>query len=232
MSSHSADLWQAMAPIHASIMRHPFVTGLTDGTLPADAFARYVVQDAHYLRDYARALAVCGARAGETETLRMFCLHAAEAVEAERELHGRLMADLGIDPAAVAETEPSPTCRGYTGFLLGACALGERHEAFAAVLPCYWIYWRVGRALAGRGSPDPRYAAWIQVYGGADFAEAARAAIRACDSALADLPDRAMESARSHALTAARYEWLFWNAAWVDERWPTGAESLRSLRGD
>jgi thiaminase (transcriptional activator TenA) len=232
VSGAADDLWRVMSPIHSAIMRHPFVTGLTDGTLPADAFARYVVQDALYLREYARALALCGARAGEVETLRMFCLHAAEAVEAERDLHSRLMGELGIDASTVAGTEPSPTCRGYTGFLLSACALGDRHEAFAAVLPCYWIYWEVGRSLAERGSPDPRYAAWIDVYGGDDFAEAARAAIAACDAALAGLPARAMDSARAHALTAARYEWLFWDAAWADERWPDGSESLPSPRGD
>lgn len=232
MSGAAAGLWGVMAPIHAAIMRHPFLTGLTDGTLPADAFARYVVQDALYLRDYARALALCGARAGEVETLRMFCLHAAEAVEAERDLHARLMGELGIDPRDAADTEPSPTCRGYTGFLLGACALGDRHEAFAAVLPCYWIYWEVGRLLAERGSPDARYAAWIDVYGGADFAGAAHAAIAACDAALTGLPERAIASARSHALTAARFEWLFWDAAWTDERWPEASDSLPSRRAD
>jgi len=227
----SRRLWADMAPVHAAIMEHPFVTGLTDGTLPEDAFARYVVQDALYLRDYARALALCGARAADMDTLRMFCLHAAEAVEAERELHRRLLGDLGIDPRRMERAEPSPTCIGYTGFLLGACALGERHEAVAAVLPCYWIYWEVGRALVRRGSPDPRYAAWIELYGGEDFAGAATAAIAACDAALDGLPAEALDSARRHALTAARYEWLFWNAAWVDERWPAGG-AIPSPGGD
>lgn len=225
-------LWADMAPVHEAIMAHPFVGGLTDGTLPADAFARYVVQDALYLRDYARALALCGARSTDVETVRMFCLHAAEAVEAERDLHARLMGELGIDAAALGRAEPSPTCRGYTGFLLGACALGDRHEAIAAVLPCYWIYWRVGRALVRRSSPDPRYAAWIELYGGDDFAQAATAAIDACDAALRNLPSAALDSARRHALTSARYEWLFWNAAWVDERWPAAGEAVASPGAD
>jgi thiaminase (transcriptional activator TenA) len=220
MTTPSTRLWRDMAPIYAAIMDHPFVRGLTDGTLPPDAFARYVVQDAHYLRDYARALALCGARAGDVATLRMFCLHAAEAVEAERELHGRLMGRLGISADELERTPPSPTCRGYTGFLLGACALGDRHEAFAAVLPCYWIYWEVGKALARRGSPDPRYQAWIDVYGGDQFAAAAEGAIAACDAALAGLHDDALSAARENALVAARFEWLFWDAAWADERWP------------
>lgn len=216
----SERLWRGMEPIHRCIVAHPFLTGLTDGTLPDEAFARYVIQDALYLRDYARALALCGARAADTPTLRMFCLHAADAVDAERDLHERLMDALGIDPAAAARAVPSPTCRAYTSFLLSACALGERHEAFAAILPCYWIYWEVGRLLARRGSPDPRHRAWIETYAGDGFAEAASGAIAACDAAMADLPEGALASATSHAVLATRYEWLFWDAAWRGEDWP------------
>ena len=42
------------------------MTGLTDGTLPRDCFAFYVVQDALYLRDYAKTLAVVAAKAPDT----------------------------------------------------------------------------------------------------------------------------------------------------------------------
>ena len=212
-------LWEDMAPVYAAIMAHPFVRGLTDGSLPEDAFARYVVQDALYLRDYARALALCGVRAGDVDDLRMFCRHAAEAIDVERELHDRLMGELGLDPEAAAAAEPSPTCLGYTSFLLQACAVRERHEAVAAVLPCYWIYWEVGKALLAAGSPDPRYAAWIAAYGGEEFAAAARGAIAACGRALEGIGEERLASARRHALTAARYEWMFWDAAWRGEAW-------------
>jgi hypothetical protein len=32
--------------VYAAILRHPFVTGLTDGSLPREAFRHYIVQDA------------------------------------------------------------------------------------------------------------------------------------------------------------------------------------------
>jgi thiaminase/transcriptional activator TenA len=59
----STRLWDEIEPTFAAILAHPFVTGLTDGTLDAEVFAHYVAQDVHYLRDYARALAIVGARA-------------------------------------------------------------------------------------------------------------------------------------------------------------------------
>jgi thiaminase/transcriptional activator TenA len=213
----SADaVWAAIAPVHAAILEHPFLLGLADGTLPAGAFARYVVQDALFLDDYARALALCGARAGSAADVRLFCGHAADAIDVERDLHGRLMGELGISADGA---EPSPTCLGYGAFLLQACALRERHEALGAILPCYWIYREVGTALAARGSPDPRYAAWIATYGGPEFDAAARGAIDAADRALAAAGPARLASALRHARVAARFEWMFWDAAWRDERW-------------
>ena len=36
--SFSAELWDSTADIYAAILVHPFVRGLTDGSLPQDAF--------------------------------------------------------------------------------------------------------------------------------------------------------------------------------------------------
>jgi thiaminase/transcriptional activator TenA len=209
-------LWDEIAPVNAAILEHPFLAGLADGTLPGAAFERYLVQDALFLDDYARALALCGARAASTPELRTFCRHAAEAIDVERDLHERLLGELG---ASAAGAEPSPTCLGYGAFLLQACALRDRHEALGAVAPCYWIYREVGAALAAAGSPEPRYAAWIATYGGEEFDEAARAAVEAAGRALEGLDAPRLASALRHARVAARYEWMFWDAAWRGEEW-------------
>ena len=219
--SATQEIWDEIAPVYRRVMEHPFLTGLTDGTLPVEVFQRYVVQDALFLRDYARALALCAARAPDADTLRMFCRHASEAIDVERDLHERLMGELDVVPPPEDEPPPlTPTCLAYTSFLLSSCALRERHDALAAVLPCYWVYWEVGKELAATGSPDPRYQVWIDTYAGDQFAAAVRGAIAACDAVSADLSPDARASARAHALTAARYEWMFWDSAYRLEAWP------------
>jgi thiaminase/transcriptional activator TenA len=35
----SALLWESIGDIYQAILAHPFITGLTDGTLPAESFA-------------------------------------------------------------------------------------------------------------------------------------------------------------------------------------------------
>src|SRR5206468_6712630 len=61
------ELWRAIGPIYAAILRHPFVRGLTDGSLPRESFRFYAVQDALYLREFARALSLAAARAPEED---------------------------------------------------------------------------------------------------------------------------------------------------------------------
>jgi len=228
------EVWADIGPIHAAVLVHPFVTGLTDGSLPEDAFARYVIQDALFLADYSRALAMCAARSPSTAQLKMFCSHATEAIDVERSLHDELMGQLGIDPEDAAAAEPSPACLGYTSFLLQACALRDLHEALGAILPCYWIYWEVGKALVARGSPDPRYKLWIDTYGDAGFGQAVTGVLEACDAAMTAAGKSGTAAARRNAITAARYEWLFWDSALRDERWPVlegGAAARRPTSG-
>src|SRR5213596_3631246 len=73
------ELWRSIGPIYAAILRHPFVRGLTDGTLPRERFRFYAVQDALYLREFARALSLAAARAPHEAEIVMFNEHAAGA---------------------------------------------------------------------------------------------------------------------------------------------------------
>ena len=50
----TGELWGSIASIYAEILRHPFLVGLTDGSLSRDRFRFYAVQDALYLREFAR----------------------------------------------------------------------------------------------------------------------------------------------------------------------------------
>ena len=168
--SWTGDLWTVAEGTYGAILDHPFVEGLTSGTLEEASFAYYVVQDAHYLRDYARTLAIVGAKAPTHADTGLFATHAAETVEVELALHETLLPELGLDPAVVAGTTVSPTTTGYTSYLLATAYGGSFAEGLAAVLPCYWIYARVGAALVEKGSPDPRYQRWIDTYAGDAFA--------------------------------------------------------------
>jgi len=218
--SFSAELWHGVAGIYDAILAHPFLTGLTDGSLPHDAFAFYVVQDAIYLHGYARALAAVASRAATPSQAQMFARHAADAIAVEKTLHGSLLADLGVDPVSAELAEPAPTNLAYTSYLLAAASHGSYADGVGAVLPCYWIYWEVGKELLRRGSPDPRYQRWIETYGGEEFGGVVRAVIGVTDEIGPGLGAAERDRVHRHFRTTSRYEWMFWDMGYRQEAWP------------
>ena len=219
-ASLTADLWNGITSIYEAILEHPFVTGLTDGTLPADAFAFYVVQDALYLRDYAKTLAVVAAKAPDTAGTEMFARHAAEIITVERVLHDSLMADLGIDAAAAEAAEPAPTTVAYTSYLLATALSGSYAEGVGVVLPCYWIYYEVGRELLRRGSPNSAYQKWIDTYADDQYGDVVRSVLDVGDALGPSLGAAERARVERHFRVTSQYEWMFWDAGYRQERWP------------
>ncbi|WP_424528241.1 thiaminase II [Sphaerisporangium viridialbum] len=218
--SYSEELWEAIQPIYTAILDHPFITGLVDGTLPREAFRHFVVQDSHYLRDYARALALCAAKAPTEDDVRAFASDAVGAIAAEQDMHAEFMAQLGGSSAQAAELPVGPTTRAYTSYLLATVYGGSFLDGLAAVLPCYWIYARVGEALLAKSSPDPLYRRWIATYGDEAFQSVVRRVVALTDRAGEEATPRQRLRAQEHFVTTSRYEWMFWNAAWHQESWP------------
>ncbi|GAB95546.1 thiaminase/transcriptional activator TenA [Kineosphaera limosa] len=213
-------LWQTIEPIRTAIDELPFVTGLADGSLDADRFGYYMAQDALYLADYGRALAACAAQATDPGDMVFWAESARQTVVVERELHAahveRGLHDLG---------QPSPTCTAYTSYLLAHSAQGCYPALAAGVLPCFWIYDDVGTRMkavveARGGLSEHPYGDWIAAYGDPEFA-ASTARAREIVDRLAQAADEGVRQRMTRAfVTAARYEWMFWDAAWRRETWP------------
>jgi len=216
----STDLWRSIAPIYAAILKHPFLRGLTDGSLPRESFRFYAVQDALYLREFARGLSLAAARAPRDEWIIMFNEHAAGARQGGGGRPERFFRDFGLSPADVAAAPLAPTNLAYTSYLLAVAYGGAFHEAIAALLPCYWIYWEVGKELERAGSPDPLYTRWIGTYASEEFGAVVRAVIDATDTVAGRLQPPEAEAMRRHFVTTSRYEWMFWEMGWRREGWP------------
>ncbi|HET8531929.1 MAG TPA: thiaminase II [Methylomirabilota bacterium] len=218
--STTGALWRAIEPIYAAILAHPFLRGLTDGSLPRETFRFYAVQDALYLRDFARALSLAAAHAPREEWIIMLNEHAAGALTVERTLHESFFADWGLSPEAVAATPLAPTNLAYTTYLLAVAHGRPFQEAIAALLPCYWIYWEVGKTLERAGSRDPLYARWIGTYASEEFGAVVRAVLACTDTLAAGLGDDDRAAMHRHFVTTSRYEWMFWDMGWRRETWP------------
>ena len=213
----SEEAWQQTAALRDAIHRLPFNRELAAGTLALDRFRFYILQDAIYLGEYARVLAIAAAKAPNPETVQVFAGDAGQAIAVEQALHGRYLAEFGISPAAAATAEPMPDCLAYTSFLLATAWQRPWEELVAALLPCFWVYWDVAGAIVRDAAADNPYRAWIDTYADPAFGEAVQAVIA--------IADRAASPARRIAMLAAfrrsaQYEYLFWDGAYHQRRWP------------
>jgi len=216
----TGQLWAGIEPVYDAILDHPFIKGLTSGELSVDCFVQFISQDTHYLQDYVRTLLALAAKSTDFEVTKMLTTHAAAGAAAETGLHAELMADLGRDPAELLAFDVRPTTRAYTTFLLATVLSGGFADGLAAVLPCFWIYAEVGKHLKQAGSPNPVYQRWIDSYGSDDYLHEVELALDLTDRVGLDLGPEAQAAARKHFQTAARYEWMFWDAAYRQETWP------------
>jgi thiaminase/transcriptional activator TenA len=216
----TTELWASASPIFEAILEHPFLRGVTDGSLPEERFRFYVKQDSLYLREYARCLALASAKAPISSWCEMFAAHAQSALNVERSLHEAYFADWGLSPADLEATPTTPTTTAYTSYLLRVAGTGTFEETIGAILPCYWIYWEVGKRLIVRGSPNALYQRWIDAYASEQFASAVQRVLDAADRSMADLPAGRLALIRRHSQMPSRYEWMFWDAAFRQETWP------------
>jgi thiaminase/transcriptional activator TenA len=209
----TASLWEAIHEL-------PFNTELAAGSLSRDRFQTYIIQDAIYLGQFSRALAISAAKAPDTVTMQSFAQNALGAIAVEQALHGRYLRDFDVDPMGIADVEPSPDCLAYTSYLIAAAYHEPWEVLVAALLPCFWLYWDVGCAIAQTAAPQNPYKAWIDTYADERFGEAVRVVIAITDRAA----DAATPATRTKMLAAfiraCQYEWLFWDGAYQRRGWP------------
>ncbi|SKB09480.1 bifunctional hydroxymethylpyrimidine kinase/phosphomethylpyrimidine kinase [Aeromicrobium choanae] len=197
--------WEGVADIRTAIDDLEFVRGLSDGTLPEEAFGWYLAQDALYLRDYARVLAEASRLAPTLDEQAFWAAGAHGALVTELSLHTDWLG--GITPP-----EPGPTTTAYLDHLLATAARGDYRVLVAAVLPCYWIYADLGERLRRVATDEHPYREWLLTYGDPAFAAATEQATRIA-TRLASDADEATRRAMWRAYRAsAEHELAFFAA--------------------
>jgi thiaminase/transcriptional activator TenA len=214
MDSFSAQLRAGADALWQAQHDHPTVRGIGDGSLPPEAFARYVRQDYLFLIDYARLLALGAARAPDLATMRRFAELAQAILGDEMELHRAFAAELGISEAQLEAEQPDSETALYTDFLVRTAATADFAELAAALLPCMWGYAEIGQRLAQGPLPsDERYARWIETYAAPEFGALAEWCRGLVDRLAEESGDATRERMRQAFETCSRYELGFWDTA-------------------
>jgi thiaminase/transcriptional activator TenA len=184
-------LWGSVGDVFEAIISHPFILGLTEGSLSLNVFREYAIQDAHYLSLFLRALVVAGSKAPDDYSALLLFSAARDSLLVERtSLHNFLMKEWGIESASFGRREMSPVNRAYTDFLIATAYEEPFLVGLFAVLPCFWVYLEAGKELLKRRSPNPTYRRWIKTYSSPSYEELVRRVLEAADDAAEDASAR------------------------------------------
>jgi len=216
----SVDAWDRNRTIYQMILDMPFNRELASGALAEAKFKHYMVQDAHYLEGFARALSLASAKGHTADDVVHFAQAAQTAIIVERSLHSDYFQRFDITPEMFGAAEVSPACDHYVNYLLRIAALEPFEVTIAALLPCFWIYREVGKTILNlAASPNP-YQAWIDTYAGVEFEQAVDAVIGVADRVGASASSSMREAMHRAFHRAVQHEWLFWDSAYKLKSWP------------
>ncbi|MGI9526369.1 MAG: thiaminase II [Weeksellaceae bacterium] len=197
------------------IKSHPFIVELMDETLPEEIFKFYINQDALYLAEYKKVLAILGTRCHQQNETQFFLDAATGIIDVEKALHQHFINQENFSQ------EPSPTCEFYTSFLSNIVNTHSLQEGLAAVLPCFTIYKQIGDYILKNqiNHKNNPYQDWINTYGGDEFAESVVQAIDITNNYAGEANEKVIHQMNSAFEKASKLEWMFWDSAYQQESW-------------
>jgi thiaminase len=203
----SGDSAGAGLTLPSGIVDHPFVVAAADGTLPVEAFNRWLVEDHFFVVGFRRFAGRLLSIAPDEQS-RDVIAGTVPALQAELELFRAEAAARGLD----LDAEPCPTNLGYTSFL--AASADDGWPVAVTVLYgaelAYFEAWSAVRASASaHHSPywpfidnwsSPAFGQWV--------------------ASLAALLPEPVTPAMSRAFDrVVRFEARFWDAVYAGESW-------------
>lgn len=214
--SVSYRLHDAAAPIWENCLKHPFVTGIGDGTLAVEKFRYFMLQDYLYLFDYARVFALGVVKARDPRLMRIFAANVDTILGGEMEIHRTYMARLGITEEQVFAVKPALDNLSYTNYMLSVASTGGPAEIVASILACSWSYAEIGQALARipGAAEHPFYGEWIRGYASDSYAATNQSLIELMDALAAGASGEHLARLTDIFVNCSRYELGFWDMSW------------------
>ncbi|MGM7720008.1 thiaminase II [Metabacillus sp. Hm71] len=218
----SQRLYYKVLPIWNRNHAHPFVQKMGNGTLEKEKFRFYMVQDYLYLIEYAKVFALGAVKATDLKVMGKFAKLLDATLNEEMELHRQYAKKFDISVEELETAKPSPTTLAYTHYMLHVSQNGTLAELVAALLPCMWSYWEIGKELKKieGASEHEFYGEWINMYASDEFGQLATWCIELLDQVAEGKPEAELEKLEEIFLNTTRFEYMFWDMAYNEEMWP------------
>ena len=204
----SQEVWKKSSRIYDAILELDFLQDLSDGSLSNEVFGRYIAQDEIYLKNYYHQMNMLAEMMDNEQDRNLFISFAQSGMEGEAAMHELLINRYGFN----TQIEPSVVTSDYNAHICEGLATGNTCIALAAVLPCMWIYNRVGLHILNHSTLDGNpYKEWILEYGQEEFTTGVNHVLEIVDAMAADADEQTRQMMDYYYLKSALYEYAFWD---------------------
>ncbi len=212
--SWSQHIWRKSNRIYKAILELDFLKELSNGTLDNNLFGRYISQDEIYLGNYYRNMFALADMMEDEDNRNLFLDFAKSGMEGEKVMHDLLIEKFGTDVNVVS----SRVTTDYNTLIQEAINSGNRYYALAVMIPCMWIYNRVGlHILAMSKLEENPYKEWILEYGNEEFSQGVNVVLDIVDSWALEADEDTIQEMNRLYLRAALYEYAFWDYGYYGE---------------
>ena len=194
--------------------QHDFVKQLAAGTLAADSFRHYLVQDYLYLIHYTRVMALSVYKSDTLAQMRVGQAGINAMLDMEIGMYLDFCRDWNVPLEQVESASESAVTIAYSRYILDAAMTGSLAELYAAIAPCLMGYGEIGKRIKEQGFiADNPYQIWIDVFASDEFQAITAQNEAQINTLLAAASPAQADKFQRLFNTAARMEVNFWQQA-------------------
>jgi thiaminase/transcriptional activator TenA len=157
-------------PYWSKATRHPFTEAIGDGSMPPEAYARYLIEDYTFITDLASVLGYLVAKAPSMHAKSRLSAFLALLTSEENDYFIRSFEALGISPETYEAAAQGPVTRAFSDLLLKSSGEGSYEDGLACLLCAEWVYLVWGLREVQKPGPEQFYLAeWIDLHAVSGF---------------------------------------------------------------
>lgn len=171
--------------------------------------------------DYAKLYAIGVVKATNPQVMGKFAEQIDGILNGEMTIHKQYAKRLGISIEEIESAKPSAKNLAYTNYMMSVSQNGTLAELIAALLPCMWSYWEIGKRLNDiSGARDHEFfGEWIQGYSSEEYGNLCIWLIDLLNEMAVGKSEKELDQLEEIFLYSSRFEYLFWDMSYRKEMW-------------